>query len=299
MGKLPGTGKVGAIALIRAGLCAAAMASLSAPVSAPVSAQVRPATVTPSPATGAAPAPAPAPAGRAATQKGYVLGPGDAITVVVYGQEAFNVATRIKPDGTISMPLIGQVQASGRTVVTLADEVARQLSRANFLRDPIVNVEITEYRSQTVRVVGAVSRPGIQPLDQPYTLLDVLLRAGWVRGEGARTIYVRRPGEEEMPIDIERLLRADPEADIEMVPGVTVFVPEAELVYVMGGAARPGGYPLTEGMTAGKLLLMAGGSATGGRIRSFTLERNGQRLEGADKETVLQPGDVIMLRGGF
>jgi polysaccharide export outer membrane protein len=263
----------------------------------PSAAQVRPATVTPVPAAPAA-ASASGPA-RAASSQGYVLGPGDAITVVVYGQDAFNVATRIKPDGTISMPLIGTVQASGRTVVTLADEVARQLTRSNFLRDPIVNVEITDYRSQTVRVVGAVSRPGIQPLDQPYTLLDVLLRAGWVRGEGARTIYVRKPGETEMPVDIEKLLRADPEADIAMVPGVTVFVPEAELVYVMGGAARPGGYPLTEGMTAGRLLLMAGGSATGGRIRSFTLERDGKRLEGATQETVLQPGDVIMLRGGF
>jgi polysaccharide export outer membrane protein len=242
----------------------------------------------------------PAPPGTApATQPGYVLGPGDAISVIVYGQESFNVQTRIKPDGTIAMPLIGNVQASGRTVVTLAEEISRQLTRNNYLRDPVVNVEIGEYRSKTVRVVGEVSNSGIQPLDQPYTLLDVLLRAGWVRGQGARTVYVRQAGAEERSIDIEKMLRGDPQADIPIEPGMTVFVPPAELVYLMGAVARPGGYPLLEGMTAGRALVMAGGSATGRANPGFTLERGGKKVDGANAETVLQPGDVIIVRQGL
>ncbi|WP_448586850.1 polysaccharide biosynthesis/export family protein [Thermaurantiacus sp.] len=248
-------------------------------------------------AIGSAEAQTPAP--PRATQEGYVLGPGDLISVVVYGQEAFNVQTRIKPDGTIAMPLIGNVQASGRTVVTLAQEISRQLTRNNYLRDPIVNVEIGEYRSRVVRVVGEVSNPGIQPLDQPYTLLDVLLRAGWVRGLGARTVYVRQAGQEERAIDIEKLLRGDPDADIPVEPGMTVFVPQAELVYLMGAVARPGGYPLLEGMTAGRALVMAGGSATGRSNPSFTLERGGKKVPGANADTVLQPGDVIIVRQGL
>jgi polysaccharide export outer membrane protein len=83
----------------------------------------------------------------AASSPAYVLGPSDSITVLVYGQSEFNVQTRIKPDGSIVMPLIGKVQAQGKTVITLADEITRRLEAGNFLRDPIVNVEVNEYNS--------------------------------------------------------------------------------------------------------------------------------------------------------
>ncbi|MCS6986094.1 MAG: polysaccharide biosynthesis/export family protein [Sphingomonadaceae bacterium] len=242
----------------------------------------------------------PAPPNPAPASQGYVLGPGDVIVVTVYGQEAFNTTTRIKPDGTIAMPLIGSVQAAGRTVLTLADEIRRQLETSGYLRKPIVNVEISEYRSQVVRVVGNVARPGIQPLDQDYRLLDVLLRAGWVRSTGDRTIYVRPAGSgEEIPISIDRLLRGDPQADIPVRPGMTIYVPEPELVYVMGPVMRPGGYPLMEGMTIGRLITMAGGAAPGGNRNRFTLERKGQKVKGAKADTVLEPGDVVTLRGGL
>lgn len=245
-------------------------------------------------------APQARPAARPATSAGYVLGAGDVIAVSVYGQEAFNATTRIKPDGTIALPLIGSVQAQGRTVLTLADQIKRQLETSGFLRNPVVNIEIAEYRSQIVRVVGNVAQPGLQPLDQDYTVLDVLLRAGWVRSIGDRMVYVRPEGTgEEIPISIEKLVRADPEANIRVQPGMTIYVPEPELVYVMGPVARPGGYPLMDGMTIGRLIVMAGGAAPGGNKNRFNLEREGQKVKGAAADTPLQPGDVVILRGGL
>lgn len=244
----------------------------------------------------------PATAGRGASSyEGYVLGPGDVVAVTVFGQDAFNVTTRIKPDGTISMPLVGQVQAAGRTVVTLAAEISRRLTDAKLLKDPIVNVEIGDYQSRTVRVVGQVQRPGIIPLDQPYTLLDILLKAGWVRGDGSREILIRRPGStEEQAVSIDALIRGDAAADIPMEPGLTIVVPEPEIVYVMGGVMRPGGYPLMEGMTVRRVISMAGGAAPGGNVRKFQLERDGQRLRNATPDTPVKAGDVITLRSaGF
>ncbi|WP_448577533.1 polysaccharide biosynthesis/export family protein [Thermaurantiacus sp.] len=238
------------------------------------------------------------PGARPTPSAGYVLGPGDVIAVTVYGQDVFNATTKIKPDGTIALPLIGNVVAQGRTVLTLADQIKRQLETAGYLRNPIVNIEIADYRSQFVRVVGNVTRPGIQPLDQDYTLLDVLLRAGWVRSVGDRTIYVRTEGAtEEIPVSIDKLVRADPAANIQVVPGMTIFVPEPELVYVMGPVARPGGYPLMEGMTIGRLIVMAGGAVQGGNKNKFNLERGGQKVQGATADTPLEPGDVVVLRG--
>lgn len=248
----------------------------------------------------ASPPGAPAPAPRASYQ-GYVFGAGDLVAVTVYGHESFNVTTRIKPDGTISMPLVGQIPAAGRTVVSLAADISRRLTEARLLKDPIVNVEIGDYQSRTVRVVGQVQKPGIYPLDQPYTLLDILLKAGWVRGDGSREIVIRRGGTaEEQRIAIDAVLKGDPAADIVLEPGLTIVVPEPALVYVMGGVMRPGGYPLMEGMTVGRVISMAGGAAPGGNARRFQLERDGQRVRGATPDTPVKPGDVITLRSaGF
>ncbi len=270
-----------------------ALALLLAPVAAPA----QPAPAQPAPAQ---PALAAQPA-RASSYQGYVFGPGDAVAVTVYGHDSFNVTTRIKPDGTISMPLVGQIPAAGRTVVTLAADISRRLTEAKLLKEPIVNVEIGDYQSRTVRVVGQVQKPGIYPLDQPYTLLDILLKAGWVRGDGSREIIVRRGGvAEEQKISIDAVLKGDPAADIRLEPGLTIVVPEPDIVYVMGGVMRPGGYPLMEGMTVGRVISMAGGAAPGGNARRFQLERNGQRVRDATPETPVRPGDVITLRSaGF
>ena len=104
-----------------------------------------------------------------------MLGPNDNISVLVYGQTEFNVQTRVKPDGSIVMPLIGKVQAQGKTVITLADEITRRLVSGNFLKAPIVNVEVSEYNSRYGRVAGKVGQPGLVPLDRSTKLLDLSL----------------------------------------------------------------------------------------------------------------------------
>lgn len=231
----------------------------------------------------------------AAPQAGYVLGPNDAITVVVYGQAEFNVQTRIKPDGSISLPLVGRIQAAGRTVVGLADEVAGQLKSKNLLRDPIVNVEITDYNSRYVRVAGKVGAPGLVPLDRPYRLLDILLRSGWVRDDGATYVVLRRPGQSEQLINTAELSRGDPARDPVMEAGDTVFVPDADLVYLAGAVGRPGAFALRPGMTIRQLIALAGGAGQTGNADKPRLIRGGREID-ATPETELQRGDQVTVR---
>ena len=132
----------------------------------------------------AAAAPAPVQAASPIISPAYVLGPNDAVSVVVYGQSEFNVSTRVKPDGTIVMPLIGKVQAEGKTVITLADEIGRRLVQGNFLKDPIVNIEITEHASSYVRVIGKVGSPGMVPLDRSNRLMDCMDKINRAQGRG-------------------------------------------------------------------------------------------------------------------
>jgi polysaccharide export outer membrane protein len=235
------------------------------------------------------------PAAAQDTPRAYVLGPDDVVTVLVYGQQEFDVTTKIKPDGTIVMPLIGTVQASGKTVLQLMEEVRRRLVAGNFLRDPIVNVEVREYNSKFVRVAGKAGAPTLVPLDRSNRLLDVLLRSGWIRPDGANHVLVRRAADgKEVRVDLEELGRGVPGSDLVLQPGDTVFIPDAELVYLTGAVGRPGAYPIRPGMTVGQLIAGAGGVGPTGSNR-FTLKRGGRDIE-ADSSTPVQRDDVVHVR---
>lgn len=234
----------------------------------------------------AAPAPMP----------GYVLGPNDGLSVIVYGQSEFNVSTRVKPDGSIVVPLIGKVQAQGKTVLTLADEITRRLVQGNFLRDPIVNIEVTEYASSFVRVVGKVGSPGLVPLDRSNRLLEILLRAGWVLDVGNEIIFVRRAaGGPELEVSTKELARGTV-ADVILQPGDTVFVPVSEMVYLTGAVAGPGAYPLKRDMTVSEVLAMAGGVNAMGSSNKFGLKRGDAKEIDVDGSEKLKAGDVIRVR---
>lgn len=232
-----------------------------------------------------------------AQQTGYVLGPDDQISVVVYGQNEFNMQTRIKPDGSIVMPLIGKVQASGKTVIGLADEITRQLTSGNYLRDPIVNVEVLGYNSRYARVVGRVGAPQMIALDRPYRVLDVLLKAGWVRADGSRYVLLRREADrKQLRIDTDELARGGDNADVYVQPGDTLFVEPAEVVYLTGQVARPGAYQLEPGMTISKLIAMAGGVGPGGSSSKFDLKRGTGKEQSVNDQFVLQKDDVINVK---
>lgn len=230
-----------------------------------------------------------------AQETAYLLGPNDSITVTVYGQNEFNVQTRVKPDGTIVMPLIGKVQAQGKSVITLADEITKRLVTGNYLRDPIVNIEVNDYASRYVRVAGKVGSPGLVPLDRSNQLLDILLRSGWVSDAGSEYATIKRAAGQEQRVNLDDLARG-------VVPGVslqagdTVFIADAELVYLTGAAVRPGTYPLKKGMTVSELLAAAGGVGPTGSSGKFGLRRGGQKESDVDMQAVVQAGDVITVR---
>lgn len=232
----------------------------------------------------------------AASAQNYLLGPNDMITVVVYGQNEFNVATRIKSDGSIVMPLIGRVEAAGKTNIALADEIKRRLESGNFLKDPIVNIEVTEYNSRYVRLAGKVGAPALVPLDRSDRLLDILLRSGWVRDDGSPFIIVRRAADsKEIRVNADELARGTAE-DVRLQPGDTIFVAPAELVYLTGAAARPGAYPLKPDMTIADLIARAGGVGPSGSGGKVGLKRGNEKERDVDQSTVLKEGDVINVK---
>jgi len=106
----------------------------------------------------------------------YMIGPQDKLDVNVSQLPDLTKEVQVDPSGQILLPLIGQVQAAGRTPAQLSDDIATALKR-KYMRDPIVVVSVKEANGEKVTIDGAVSKPGVYPLTGPTTLLQAVALA--------------------------------------------------------------------------------------------------------------------------
>ena len=228
---------------------------------------------------------------------GYVLGPNDTVQIQVYGQPDAGITTRIKPDGTIVMPLIGVITASGQTTVGLADEITRKFVKGAYFKNPVVNIEIGAYVSRTVNVAGKVTTPGVYPLDKNYRTLEMLLKAGWIKDAGANYVYLRRGSDnKEIQLDTEALVRGSPDKDPLLEPGDTLFVPDADTFYIYGQIAKPGTYPVLRNMTLRQAVALSGGVTAAGSERKITLHRPGSKDTEATLDQLIERNDVLIVK---
>ncbi len=229
------------------------------------------------------------------TSTGYVLGPDDSVQVVIYGQPDASITTRIKSDGTIVMPLIGAITAAGQTNISLADLITQKFEQGGYFKKPIVNVEIGGYVSKRVNVAGRVATPGVVPLDRDYHVLEMLLRTGWVRDNGASYVYLRRADGREVRLEADQLVRGTPDKDPLLVAGDTLYVPEADTFFIYGAINRAGTQPVLPGMTVRQALAVAGGVTATGSDRKVSLFRGGKEADAGPDEKI-QKNDVILIK---
>ena len=227
---------------------------------------------------------------------GYVLGPEDQIELTVYGHPDMTVKTRVRSDGTITVPVIGPVRATGRSPGELSDAVAEQLRKEGVIQRPVVSVDVAAFNSKTVTVLGALNTPGVYALDHPYSLSAVVARAGGIRPDGSDRIVLRRTnGTPVYSVDLATLA-TDKSADVMLSAGDTVFVPPAELFFVYGQVSAPGSYPMVSGMTLRQALARAGGPTLAGTEKKVVLYRQGKEVGQADLSAPVAKGDTLFVR---
>jgi polysaccharide export outer membrane protein len=120
--------------------------------------------------------------------------------------------------------------------------------------EPIVSVEIVSYASQYVTVLGAVTSPGLVPVDRAYRVSEILARVGGKRQGGADYVVLRPADGPEQRLMIEELATGGPEQDPIVPPGAKLFLPEAEQFFIYGQVNTPGAYPLMSARRCGQAL---------------------------------------------
>lgn len=238
---------------------------------------------------GAAGAQAPAQT-SAAIANSYVLGPNDEIEMTVFGQPNMALKARIKADGTVIAPFLGEVHAADRTAGQLSRELAEAYRRGGYLSSPSINVEVTTYGSKTVTVGGLVTSAGLYALDRPYTIADIVARAGGVREGGAQSAIVTGADGTKREVAIQ-----SPEALTRLQAGDTVYVPPAPKLYVYGAVKNGGAYDYRPGMTYRQILAVAGGPTLAGSTKRIEVRRDGQPVK-ANLDDQARPEDVLVVK---
>lgn len=248
------------------------------------------------------PARAQAPAAAA-----YRLGPGDVLEVSVWGFPDLTRTVAVRPDGRVSLPLVGEVEAAGRT----ADELQRELSRryAAYVKNPQVAVIVREFRRVRVSVLGQVGRPGTFELLPPVRVLDALSSAGGLLESADRKAarLIRADGTV-LSLDLERAQQGDPAHNPTLETGDALVVPEdlVGFVFVLGEVNKPGAFRLKGDMRVLEALALAGGLTEKAWVeRAYVLRGRTDRLpvdlaalltRGDQRHNVaLQPGDLVFV----
>ena len=163
----------------------------------------------------------------------YKIGPGDSLEIFVWRNPDLGITVPVRPDGRISVPLLEDVVAAGKTATDLSREIEAKLSE--YIQDPLVTVIITGFignYTEQVRVVGQATNPQAIPYRAKMTLLDAMISVGGLAefAAGNRATLVRRVGGEQKQyrLRIADLIKdGDISANADLLPGDVIIIPES------------------------------------------------------------------------
>jgi len=172
---------------------------------------------------------------RAPGQADYIIGPGDTLSIFVYRLPELSTDLPVRPDGRLSMPLISDIVAAGKTPTQLGKEIEVRLKE--YVRDPTVTVMVRSFvgpTSRQIRIIGEAAQPKALPYRDGMTVMDVLIEAGGLTryAAGNRAELVRRDpvtgAQQTLKLRLSDLVRnGDISQDIPVQPGDTLVIPQS------------------------------------------------------------------------
>jgi len=163
----------------------------------------------------------------------YVIGPGDNVSMFVWGNPEVSQSVPVRPDGKITAPLVEDLQASGKTPTQLARDVEKVLSK--YIKEPIVTVIVTGFvgpYTEQVRVIGEAAQPQALSYRENMTILDVMIAVGglteFAAGNQASIVRMEEGKQQQYGVRLEDLIKdGDIAANVAMRPGDILIIPES------------------------------------------------------------------------
>lgn len=254
----------------------------------------------------------------------YLIGEGDVLSVAVWGEKDLSVTVKVRPDGKITIPAIGEVAAANMTANELQKELAAKIGR--LVKNPVVTVMVTEITNNKVYIFGGGVASGAYSLTQRMTLLQLLCQIGQpqpatmasaaaapggMKNADLKKAYMLRNGKKIKENFHDLFINGNVYKDIAIEPNDMIFIPSLteRYVYVMGAVTTPRSIEYRDGLTALAAILEAGGFTKYADQNDTVIYRDKETipvkmkkmLSGGDLSQNLRllPGDYIVVHEGI
>jgi polysaccharide biosynthesis/export protein len=206
------------------------------------------------------------------------LGMGDLVEVDVYGVPELSTKSRLGNTGDVYLPLVDYVHLAGLTVEEAQALIEKRLSDGGFVKSPHVTLNVDQSTSQGASLLGEVSKPGVYPIIGEPRLFDVISAAGGFTAMAGQSITVTHRNQSDKPVTVplKRKLSDDPASNIAVLPGDTILVHKADVVYAVGEVGRPSGFLMdSDNLTVMKVVALAGGTTKNAKMNGVRIIRKG------------------------
>jgi len=249
------------------------------------------------------------------TSGDYVVGAQDVLKVLVFDEPQLSGTFRVDADGAFTYPFIGRIEARGQTLRAIERTLTKLLADG-YVKRPQVAIEVEEYRSRSIFIVGEVRTPGKYPLTAQMTVIEAIAQAGSTNANASSEVLILRRGggaaadgapltpgaagvTQTLRVSLADIESGQQAANVVLQEGDTIFVARAERFYVTGQVRSPGAYTFERGMTVLQAISLAGGLSDRGSSRGIKIVRTtgGKKREiGVKLEDPIEPNDTIVVR---
>ena len=212
----------------------------------------------------------------------YVVGEGDGLDIAVWGVKDLTFSVKVRPDGKITVPGLGDVPASGQTPAALQASLSLKLKE--LVKNPIVTVTVREITNSKIYIFGGGVKAGVYDLSRRTTLLQLLCTVGEVKTADLKKSYLLRNGKKIKEDFYKLFISGETDDDVALESGDSLFMPLLmdKSVYVLGAVNLPKSIEYRDGMTVMEAILEAGG------FTKFASQNDTQiRRKESDKEVSL------------
>lgn len=243
----------------------------------------------------------------------YVIGDGDTLVISVWGVKELSTPVKVRPDGKITIPAIGDVMATGYTPAELQELLTDKLK--TIVKNPTVNVIVDGINNSKVYVFGGGVKPGVVDLNKRTTLLQLLCQISETKGADLKRAYVLRKGIKVKEDFHDLFITGKTSEDMVIEPNDVIFMPALleRSVYVVGAVNTPKFIEYREGLTVMEAILEAGGFTKFASQNGVTVFRKSGdkrssipvRAEDLTKKgdlsqnLPLNPGDYVVVKEGL